>query len=135
MDISDRDAVFDTFERYRPDVVFHAAAHKHVPVLEHHPIEAAKTNVLGTLNVVDAAAAVGHPAVRADLHRQGRPPVERHGRLEAAGRTDRCWPDAPEGGAYCTVRFGNVLGSRGSVIPTFARQIAQGGPVTVTDPG
>jgi FlaA1/EpsC-like NDP-sugar epimerase len=121
VDIYDREAVFETFERYRPELVFHAAAHKHVPVLEEHPLEAAKTNVLGTLNVVDAAASVGtHPSsVMGASKRLAEQTVLAH---------------APVGAAYCTVRFGNVLGSRGSVIPTFARQIAQGGPVTVTDP-
>ena len=92
VDITDRSAVFEVFERFRPEVVFHAAAHKHVPVLEHHPVEAAQTNVFGTLNVVEAAVDGGHPALRADLHRQGRPPLERHGCLQAPGRAGRAVP-------------------------------------------
>ncbi|MGD0881407.1 MAG: nucleoside-diphosphate sugar epimerase/dehydratase [Acidimicrobiales bacterium] len=133
VDIFDREAVFDTFERYRPEVVFHAAAHKHVPVLEQHPLEAAKTNVLGTLNVVDAAAFVGTTRfVQISTDKAVHPSSVMGASKRMAEQT--VLAHAPEGGAYCTVRFGNVLGSRGSVIPTFARQIAQGGPVTVTDP-
>ena len=121
------------FEQYRPEVVFHAAAHKHVPVLEQHPLEAAKTNVLGTLNVVDAAAVVGATRfVQISTDKAVRPSSVMGASKRLAEQT--VLAHAPEDGAYCTVRFGNVLGSRGSVIPTFARQIAQGGPVTVTDP-
>ena len=133
VDIFDRDAVFETFEQFRPDVVFHAAAHKHVPVLEQHPIEAAKTNVLGTLNVVDAAAVVGTCRfVQISTDKAVHPSSVMGASKRLAEQT--VLAHAPADGAYCTVRFGNVLGSRGSVIPTFARQISQGGPVTVTDP-
>jgi len=133
VDIFDREAVFEAFEHYRPDVVFHAAAHKHVPVLEQHPVEAAKTNVLGTLNVVDASAVVGTARfVQISTDKAVHPSSVMGASKRLAEQT--VLAHAPEGGAYCTVRFGNVLGSRGSVIPTFARQIAQGGPVTVTDP-
>ena len=113
--------------------MFHAAAHKHVPVLESHPVEAARTNVFGTLNVVEAAAAVGTQRfVQISTDKAVRP-------VSVMGASKRVAEQvvlahAPQGAAYCAVRFGNVLGSRGSVIPTFARQIAQGGPVTVTDP-
>ena len=133
VDIFDREAVFETFEHYRPDVVFHAAAHKHVPVLEQHPLEAAKTNVLGTLNIVDAAAVVGTSRfVQISTDKAVHPSSVMGASKRLAEQT--VLAHAPEDGAYCTVRFGNVLGSRGSVIPTFARQISQGGPVTVTDP-
>ncbi len=133
VDIYDREAVLETFECYRPEVVFHAAAHKHVPVLEEHPLEAAKTNVLGTLNVVDAAAAVGTGHfVQISTDKAVHPSSVMGASKRLAEQT--VLAHAPVGAAYCTVRFGNVLGSRGSVIPTFARQIAQGGPVTVTDP-
>jgi FlaA1/EpsC-like NDP-sugar epimerase len=133
VDIFERQAVFETFEQYHPDVVFHAAAHKHVPVLEQHPIEAAKTNVFGTLNVVDAAAAAGTCRfVQISTDKAVHPSSVMGASKRLAEQT--VLAHAPGGGAYCTVRFGNVLGSRGSVIPTFARQIAQGGPVTVTDP-
>lgn len=133
VDIYDREAVFETFEQFRPEIVFHAAAHKHVPVLEEHPLEAAKTNVLGTLNVVDAAAATGTCRfVQISTDKAVHPSSVMGASKRLAEQT--VLAHAPSGSAYCTVRFGNVLGSRGSVIPTFARQIAQGGPVTVTDP-
>ena len=122
----------DAFNRYRPEVVFHAAAHKHVPVLERHPVEAASTNVFGTLNVVAAATGVGvQRFVQISTDKAVRP-------SSVMGASKRIAEQivlsrAPCGASYCTVRFGNVLGSRGSVIPTFTRQIANGGPVTVTD--
>ena len=133
VDITDRAAVIDAFTRYRPEVVLHAAAHKHVPVLEHYPIAAANTNVLGTLNVVEASAALGVMRfVQISTDKAVRPTsVMGASKALAEQIVLDC---RPEGAAYCAVRFGNVLGSRGSVIPTFARQIANGGPVTVTDP-
>jgi FlaA1/EpsC-like NDP-sugar epimerase len=133
VDINDRSAVFEAFETFRPEVVFHAAAHKHVPVLEDHPIEAAQTNVFGTLNVVEAAVEVGTQRfVQISTDKAVRP-------SSVMGASKRMAEQivlsrSPLGASYCTVRFGNVLGSRGSVIPTFTRQIATGGPVTVTDP-
>ena len=133
VDVTDRAAVFEAFEHFRPEVVFHAAAHKHVPVLEQHPLEAAKTNVLGTLNVVDAAAVIGTKRfVQISTDKAVHPSSVMGASKRLAEQT--VLSRAPQDAAYCTVRFGNVLGSRGSVIPTFARQIAQGGPVTVTDP-
>ena len=132
VDVTDRAAVLEAFDRYRPEVVFHAAAHKHVPVLEDHPSAAANTNVLGTRNVVDAAAAAGATRfVQISTDKAVRP-------SSVMGASKRLAEQmvllrSPQGAAYSTVRFGNVLGSRGSVIPTFARQISQGGPVTVTD--
>ncbi len=132
VDVADRGAVFEAFDHFRPEVVFHAAAHKHVPVLEHHPLEAAKTNVLGTLNVVDAAAAFDTSRfVLISTDKAVRPTSVMGASKRVAEQT--VLAHAPAGAAFCAVRFGNVLGSRGSVIPTFARQIAQGGPVTVTD--
>ena len=132
VDITNRAAVVEAFERFRPEVVFHAAGHKHVPVLEDFPLEAVGTNVFGTLNVVEAAVAVGTQRfVQISSDKAVRP-------SSVMGATKRIAEQiilarAPIGASYCTVRFGNVLGSRGSVIPTFARQIADGGPVTVTD--
>jgi FlaA1/EpsC-like NDP-sugar epimerase len=134
IDINDRVMLFELFERYRPDVVLHTAAHKHVPVLEDYPVEAARTNVLGTLNVMEASAAVG---VSRFLLVSSDKAVRPSSVMGASKRVAEkvLLSRSPENGAYCAVRFGNVLGSRGSVIPTFARQIAAGGPVTVTDPG
>jgi FlaA1/EpsC-like NDP-sugar epimerase len=133
VDIGDRKAVFEAMDRYRPDVIFHAAAHKHVPLLESHPLAALSTNVFGTLNVVEAAAAVGTERfVCISTDKAVRPRSVMGASKWAAEQV--VLSRAPEGAPYCAVRFGNVLGSRGSVIPTFARQIASGGPVTVTDP-
>jgi len=133
LDIGDRRAVFEVMERYRPEVVFHAAAHKHVPLLETHPLAAVSTNVFGTLNVVEAAAAAGTERfVCISTDKAVRPRSVMGASKWAAEQV--VLSRAPKGAPYCAVRFGNVLGSRGSVIPTFARQIALGGPVTVTDP-
>jgi FlaA1/EpsC-like NDP-sugar epimerase len=133
VDINDRVMLFDVFERYRPDVVLHTAAHKHVPVLEDHPVEAARTNVFGTLNVIEASTAVGVSRFLLVSSDKAVQPVSVMGASKRAAE-QVLLSRSPESGAYCAVRFGNVLGSRGSVIPTFARQIASGGPVTVTDP-
>ncbi len=133
VDITDQSAVFEAFHRYQPEVVFHAAAHKHVPVLEDHPVEAARTNVFGTLNVVEAAIEAGvRRFVQISTDKAVRPSSVMGASKHLAEQI--VLARAPLGASYCTVRFGNVLGSRGSVIPTFARQIANGGPVTVTDP-
>jgi FlaA1/EpsC-like NDP-sugar epimerase len=133
LDIGDRKAVFETMSRYRPEVIFHAAAHKHVPLLESHPLAAVSTNVFGTLNVVEAAAAAGVGRfVFISTDKAVRPRSVMGASKWTAEQV--VLSRAPESAPYCAVRFGNVLGSRGSVIPTFARQIAKGGPVTVTDP-
>jgi FlaA1/EpsC-like NDP-sugar epimerase len=132
-DITRGDAVMGAFSRWQPDVVFHAAAHKHVPILETHVVEAVATNVMGTLNVLEAAAASGSDRFVFVSTDKAVHPTSVMGATKRLGERlvlDR----APAGVSYCAVRFGNVLGSRGSVIPTFRRQIAAGGPVTVTDP-
>jgi len=133
VDINNREALFETFTRYRPDVVLHAAAYKHVPVLESHPIEAARTNVFGTLNVIEASRTVGVTRfllISSDKAVQPTSVMGASKRVAEQVLLNR----APKDSSYCAVRFGNVLGSRGSVIPTFTRQIKSGGPVTVTDP-
>lgn len=132
-DVSDRASIFETFLHHRPEIVFHAAAHKHVPMLENHPVEAAKVNIFGTLNVVQASAAVGTSRFVLISSDKAVRPV---GVMGASKRVSEhiVLAHCPDGGAYSVVRFGNVLGSRGSVIPTFTRQIAAGGPITVTDP-
>jgi FlaA1/EpsC-like NDP-sugar epimerase len=132
-DIRDRGKLERIFARHRPEVVFHAAAHKHVPLLEGHPCEAVKTNVGGTGNLTEMAARFGVKRfVFISTDKAVRP-------SSTMGATKRLGEQlimglAPAGTKWTAVRFGNVLGSRGSVIPTFSRQIAQGGPVTVTDP-
>ena len=133
VDINDRTALVDAFERHRPDIVLHTAAHKHVPVLEDHPVEAARTNVFGTLNVIEASAAVGVTRFLLISSDKAVRPSSIMGASKRAAE-QVLLNRSPQGGLYCAVRFGNVLGSRGSVIPTFARQIQSGGPVTVTDP-
>jgi len=127
------DRVLDVFWAERPDVVFHAAAHKHVPLLETHPAEALRTNVLGTANVAEAAAAtaVGR-FVLVSTDKAVRPESVMGASKWFAEQIVRSFQIG--GSAMCSVRFGNVLGSRGSVIPTFLRQIGAGGPLTVTDP-
>jgi FlaA1/EpsC-like NDP-sugar epimerase len=132
-DIRDRGRVSSLLTRLRPDVVFHAAAHKHVPLLEAQPVEAASTNVLGTRNVVGAAAEVGVDRLVFISSDKAVRPANMLGYSKWLGE-QLVLHEAPAGSRWCSVRFGNVLGSRGSVIPTFARQIAGGGPVTVTDP-
>ena len=131
-DIRDRERVFGVFVKHQPEIVFHAAAHKHVPVLEEHPAEALHTNVLGTANLADAAVAngVGHfVLISTD---KAINPVSVMGTSKwLAEQVVRSLQNGHS--VLCAVRFGNVLGSRGSVIPTFFRQIARGGPVTVTD--
>jgi FlaA1/EpsC-like NDP-sugar epimerase len=132
-DIRDRDRVFGVFMRCRPEIVFHAAAHKHVPVLELHPEEALATNVIGTANLADAAVATGVGHFVLISTDKAINPVSVMG---ASKRLAEQVVRSLQGGetVLCAVRFGNVLGSRGSVVPTFFRQIAAGGPVTVTDP-
>jgi FlaA1/EpsC-like NDP-sugar epimerase len=132
-DIRDRERMIELFADVRPDMVFHAAAHKHVPLLEAHPSEAVRTNVLGTRNIVDAAVRAGVDRLVFISSDKAVRPSNNLGYSKWLG--EQLVLHAPPAGArWCSVRFGNVLGSRGSVIPTFARQIAEGGPVTVTDP-
>ncbi len=132
-DIRDRDRLRAVFEAVRPELVFHAAAHKHVPLLEADPVEAVQTNVLGTANVVDAASAVGVERLVFISTDKAVRPVNVLGRSKWLGE-QLVARRAPAGSRWCAVRFGNVVGSRGSVIPTFATQIAKGGPISVTDP-
>lgn len=131
-DIRDEDRMVDIFVEAQPDLVFHAAAHKHVPLLEAHPSEAVRTNVLGTRNVVEASAKAHAPRVVFISTDKAVRPANNLGYSKWLGE-QLLLQHMPPGAQWCSVRFGNVLGSRGSVIPTFARQIAQGGPVTVTD--
>ncbi|HEX6208409.1 MAG TPA: nucleoside-diphosphate sugar epimerase/dehydratase [Actinomycetota bacterium] len=133
VDIRDRERVIRAMMRHRPQVVFHAAAHKHVPLLEIHPEEAVLTNVMGTANVVDAAVAAHVERFVLISTDKAVKPVSVMGAskwlAEQIARSA-----LGNGSIFCAVRFGNVLGSRGSVIPTMFRQIARGGPVTVTHP-
>ncbi len=133
-DIRDADRLAAVFAAHRPEIVFHAAAHKHVPLMEDNVEDAVTNNVLGTRRLVEAsiAAGVSH-FVLVSTDKAVNPSsvmgaTKRVAELivqDAARRTGR---------AFVAVRFGNVLGSRGSVVPFFQRQIAAGGPVTVTHP-
>jgi FlaA1/EpsC-like NDP-sugar epimerase len=132
-DVRDRAALKDIFDKYRPQVVFHAAAHKHVPLMEQYPSEAVKNNVMGTLNVVELTTEVGAERLVVVSTDKAVEPTS------VMGATKRITEmltklHAPKGGVTMVcVRFGNVLGSRGSVVPTMTRQIRLGRPITVTD--
>jgi FlaA1/EpsC-like NDP-sugar epimerase len=133
VDVRDQTVVEDAFRSFRPDIVFHAAAHKHVPILEQHACEAVRTNVLGTANVVEAAERAGVERFVLISTDKAAQPTNVMGASKWLAE-QVVLAAAPPEAAYCSVRFGNVLGSRGSVIPTFQHQIDEGGPVTVTDP-
>ena len=126
-DVRDRVGLLELFKREQPEIVFHAAANKHVPLLEDHPAEAVATNVLGTDNVVHAARETGVERVVFISTDKAVNPVNVMGASKRVGE-QLVLAGAPIGAAWCAVRFGNVLGSRGSVVPTFVRQIQKGGP-------
>jgi FlaA1/EpsC-like NDP-sugar epimerase len=134
LDIRDRARVARLFAERRPDVVFHAAALKHLPLLEKHPIEALKTNVWGTLSVLEGAAGAGVGTfVNVSTDKAANPgSVLGYSKRVAEGLT--AYADREYAGRYISVRFGNVLGSRGSVLTAFHRQLAEGGALTVTHP-
>ncbi|HAQ4729909.1 TPA: polysaccharide biosynthesis protein [Enterococcus faecium] len=132
-DIQDREKINEIMEQYHPDIVYHAAAHKHVPLMEYNPKEAVKNNIFGTKNVAEAAkAAKVKNFVMVSTDKANNPPnvmgsTKRIAEMIVTGLNEEGCTK------FSAVRFGNVLGSRGSVIPVFREQIAQGGPVTVTD--
>nr|QCO71586.1 Nucleoside-diphosphate sugar epimerase [Streptococcus suis] len=132
-DIQDRGRIFDIMATYRPNVVYHAAAHKHVPLMEYNPHEAVKNNIFGTQNVAEAAKAANvEKFVMISTDKAVNPP-------NVMGATKRVAEMIVTGlnesgkTQFAAVRFGNVLGSRGSVVPVFKDQVKKGGPVTVTD--
>jgi len=133
-DIRFGDRILTIFERLKPQIVFHAAAHKHVPLMELNPAEAITNNVLGTRNVVQAAQAVGVERLVMISTDKAVNPTSVMGASKRAAELLVHDVARASGRPYMAVRFGNVLGSRGSVVLTFRQQIAAGGPVTVTDP-
>jgi len=135
-DIRDPTRLRQVFEAFRPAVVFHAAAHKHVPYLEMHPEEAVLNNIFGTHNVLEAALGVEARIFVNISTDKAVNPVNALGASKRIGEhlVTQAASQAPAGSRYVSVRFGNVLGSRGSVIPLFRDQIARGGPITVTHP-
>jgi len=133
-DIRDGDALTKVFLERRPEVVFHAAALKHLNMLEQYPAEAWKTNVLGTTNVLDAAVAAGTVVFVNISTDKAADPVSVLGWTKRLGERLTATYARDTAGRFLSVRFGNVLGSRGSVLDTFTAQIARGGPLTVTHP-
>ena len=132
--IRDRDRVFEIFEHYRPSIVFHAAALKHLPLLEAHPREGLLTNVFGTRNVLEAAAQVGVDRFVNVSTDKAANPTSVLGTTKRLAEALTLQVGSQNDGEWLSVRFGNVIGSRGSVLPAFEAQIAKGGPVTVTHP-
>ncbi|MGE7982526.1 polysaccharide biosynthesis protein [Solibacillus sp. NPDC093137] len=133
-DVQDRERIFEVIKELEPDIIYHAAAHKHVPMMESNPREAVKNNIFGTKNIAEAAHTFGVPNfVMISTDKAVNPP-------NVMGATKRIAEIIIQNLAtysdtnFAAVRFGNVLGSRGSVIPRFKAQIAAGGPVTVTHP-
>lgn len=133
-DIRDADRMIEVFAHHRPEVVFHTAALKHLPLLELHPAEAVKTNIRGTLNVLEAAARSGVDRFVNISTDKAADPTSVLGYTKRIAEQLTSWYAARESGVYLSVRFGNVLGSRGSVLGAFERQVAVGGPITVTHP-
>ncbi len=132
-DIRDRERIEAIFNQWRPEVVFHAAALKHLTLLEQHALEGVKTNVVGTRNVIEAALAAGAERIVNVSTDKAADPTSVLGLTKLLAEQITTVIAARSASRAVSVRFGNVLSSRGSVVPTFLAQIKAGGPVTVTD--
>ncbi len=132
--ITDRNRMEEVFREYQPEVVFHAAAHKHVPLMEMQPAEAVHNNVLGTKNVAELADSYKSEIFVLISTDKAVNPTSVMGATKRTAELVLQDINAESQTKYVTVRFGNVLGSRGSVVPLFEKQIAEGGPVTITHP-
>jgi FlaA1/EpsC-like NDP-sugar epimerase len=132
--VRDKERLREIFAKYRPGVVFHAAAHKHVPLMEANPYEAIKNNVFGTLNTAQCADEFGTKRFVLISTDKAVNPTNIMGATKRVAEMIVQSLDKQSKTEFVAVRFGNVLGSNGSVIPLFKKQIAAGGPVTVTHP-
>lgn len=133
-DVRDEGRIHSIFEQYRPQVVFHAAAHKHVPLMEVQPQEAVKNNIFGTKTVAEAADKVRSEVFIMISTDKAVNPTSVMGATKRVAELIIQNLSGKSKTKFAAVRFGNVLGSRGSVIPLFKKQIARGGPITITDP-
>lgn len=134
-DIQDRHKIFEIMEKHQPYIVYHAAAHKHVPLMERNPEEAVKNNIFGTKNVAEAADTFKvNTFVMVSTDKAVNPTNVMGATKRFAEMLVQHMASVSTGTRFVAVRFGNVLGSRGSVIPLFKKQIQKGGPVTVTHP-
>jgi FlaA1/EpsC-like NDP-sugar epimerase len=133
-DIRDPRRIREVFERFRPQIVFHAAALKHLPLLERYPAEAVQSNILGTQTVLEAAAACGAESFVNISTDKAADPVSVLGYSKKVAERLTAHMAAQASGTYLSVRFGNVLGSRGSVLGALSAQVKMGGPLTVTHP-
>jgi len=132
-DVADKEAMKNVFEQYRPEIIFHAAAHKHVPLMEYNPKEALRVNAFGTWNLASLAGQYkSKRMVMISTDKAVRPTSVMGATKRIAERLLLSAQAQYQDTRYMAVRFGNVLGSRGSVVPKFERQIEKGGPVTVT---
>ena len=133
-DVRDRERLDEVFESFKPNIVYHAAAYKHVPMMEGNPIEAIKTNVLGTKNVADTACFHGVETFVMVSTDKAVNPTNIMGATKRIAEIYTQFLNKNYSTSFITTRFGNVLGSQGSVVPTFIEQILSGGPISVTHP-